>query len=295
MSAPDAARAPRRLPQAPQRYGTIVVVGGGCYGAYYVRQLARAARAGAIVADRVVVVDRDPTCRVARGGWDARPGDPADAPDATGLDARGAPPEHHDGAGTGGAHHHLPALVIELAEWTAFFGAWLGAAAAGEGGAGDAIVPSPLMPHLMYDWLRDRAQARWPGREVVTRPLPRAPSTPWERAAPDGTHYVSFAEWMCPINCIEPERCPHTRGPRSWSLTRAVGDYARALADEGTPVAGPVLLHCAHRAWGVGMFDVAAVLEGDRLVAEAGARGPASVLVGTVSHCHGALNLLHLG
>ena len=292
MSAPDAARAPRRLPQAPQRYGTIVVVGGGCYGAYYVRQLARAARAGAIVADRVVVVDRDPACRVARDGWDARPGDTADV---NGVDARGAPPEHHDGAGTGGEHHPLPALVIELAEWTAFFDAWLGAAAAGEGGAGDAIVPSPLMPHLMYDWLRDRARARWPGRDVDTRALPRAPSIPWERAAPDGTHYASFAEWMCPINCVEPALCPHTRGPRWWSLTRAVGDYARALADEGTPVAGPVLLHCAHRAWGVGMFDVAAVLAGDRLVAEAGARGPASVLVATVSHCHGALNLLRLG
>ena len=53
------------LPLAPaQRYGTIVVVGGGCYGSYYVRQLGRAARAGALTAERVLVVDRDPACRV---------------------------------------------------------------------------------------------------------------------------------------------------------------------------------------------------------------------------------------
>ena len=52
-------------PAAPQRYATIVVVGGGCYGGYYVRQLDRAARAGALEAERVVVVDRDPACAVA--------------------------------------------------------------------------------------------------------------------------------------------------------------------------------------------------------------------------------------
>ncbi|HMA04027.1 MAG TPA: hypothetical protein VKP02_16795, partial [Gemmatimonadaceae bacterium] len=55
------------LPLAPpQRYGTVVVVGGGCYGSYYVRQLGRASHAGALSAERVLVVDRDPACRVAR-------------------------------------------------------------------------------------------------------------------------------------------------------------------------------------------------------------------------------------
>ena len=49
-----------------QRYGTIIVVGGGCYGSYYVRQLGRAAAAGAIACKRLVVVDRDPECRVGR-------------------------------------------------------------------------------------------------------------------------------------------------------------------------------------------------------------------------------------
>jgi hypothetical protein len=41
---------------------------------------------------------------------------------------------------------------------------------------------------------------------------------------------------------------------------------------------------------------VAAVQEGDRLVAEAGARPEElDVVVGTVSGCHGAVSLLHLG
>jgi hypothetical protein len=44
------------------------------------------------------------------------------------------------------------------------------------------------------------------------------------------------------------------------------------------------------------MLDVAAVLAGDSLVREAGGTGhPVDVLVGTISSCHGAVNLLHLG
>jgi hypothetical protein len=62
------------------------------------------------------------------------------------------------------------------------------------------------------------------------------------------------------------------------------------------PTAGPVLFICQHRVFGVGMFDVSAVLAGDAAVATAGAPGsPVDVLVGTISSCHGAVNLLHLG
>ena len=57
-----------------------------------------------------------------------------------------------------------------------------------------------------------------------------------------------------------------------------------------------MLFVCRHRVYGVGMFDVAAVLGGDAVVARAGAAGtPVDVLVGTVSACHGAVSLLHLG
>src|SRR5215210_128458 len=61
---------------AGRSYGTIVVVGGGCYGSYYVRQLSRAAEAGALTWERLVVVDRDPNCRVARARASALAGGP---------------------------------------------------------------------------------------------------------------------------------------------------------------------------------------------------------------------------
>lgn len=244
------------------RYGTIVIVGGGCYGSYYLRQLGRARTAGKLAYDRLLVVDHDPACRLA------------------------AESERLAEAGA--------ALVTE--PWTTFFARYLAAAAREPAAAaGDAIVPSPLMPHLLYEWLADRARDRWPERDVATVPLDRAPDTPWQRASPDGTHYVSFAEWMCPVNCIEPARCPATRGPRSWTMPAAMASYVAAEKGSGRPLVGPVVFHCSHRAYGVGMIDTDVAVAADRLIGEAGALGPARVLVSTVSHCHGAVNVLSIG
>lgn len=235
-------------------HGTIVVVGGGCYGAYYVRQLGRARAAGALSWDRLVVVDRDPSCRVAREG---------------GV---------------------VPGLVVEVADWASWFDAYL----TGAPGGRDAIVPSPLMPHLMAEWIARRIGERAGTGPVAPVALPRVPSLPWARAGTDGTQYVSAAEWTCPVNCIEPATCPAIGGPRTWSLPRHVRAWVAAEREAGRTVAGPVVLHCAHRAFGVGMFDTAAVLAGDVAAMEASARGAPHLLVATVSHCHGALALLPL-
>ena len=73
-------------------------------------------------------------------------------------------------------------------------------------------------------------------------------------------------------------------------------ELAERLRASGRPVSGPALFVCKHQVFGVGMFSAEAVRAGDRLVEEAGASGePAEVLVGTISSCHGALNVLHLG
>jgi hypothetical protein len=248
--------------RAVQEFGLIVVVGGGCYGGYYLRQLGRAQRAGALSWAQLRIVDREPRCAVTV------------AAPTTGL----------------------PPFTLEVARWEDFFARYLDAAAdAPERHVHDAIVPSPLMPHLLAGWLLGRARTRWPSRHVGSAALESAPAVPWQRAGADDTHYVSFAEWMCPINCIEPARCPHTRTERHWSLPSALRTYAESERAAGRALEGPFVFHCAHRAYGVGMVDVADVLAADRAIAERGARGAAAFLVGTASHCHGALQRIVVG
>jgi hypothetical protein len=249
--------------RTPLTFGRIVIVGGGCYGSWYAGQLARAAERGALVAREVVVVDRNPQCTVANRMRDGQ--------------------------------YSSIALRLETTTWDAYLASWL--AMGSSALANDALVPSPLMPQVLLDWLIARARSRWPDREVGVRPLQRAPDMPWERAAPDGRHYVSFATWTCPVNCIEPARCPATRGARDWSMPPSLIRYVEADAEanaSGTPMRGPVIFHCVHRTYGVGMIDAAAIAAADESIAEWGASGPMAVLVGTVSHCHGALGLLDI-
>lgn len=238
----------------------IAIIGGGCYGSFYVRQLERAREKGAVTYRRLVVVDRHAGCQMARelGERDDR------------------------------------RLVV--AEWGEFLDQWLSGVRDPGGPSGqDAIVPSPLMPHLMYEWLVRRARARWPDRGVTQRPLLDEAGTPYDMLAPDGTRYVSFADWICPTHCVEPALCPAIRAPRTWEMADALATLRERL-DRRSPTAGPVLFQCRHRAYGVGMFDAAAVQAGDEAVTVAGGSGAElDVLVGTISSCHGAASLLHLG
>lgn len=238
----------------------VVIVGGGCYGSFYAGQLERARARGRAIYRRLLIVDRNPACQAGR---------------ELGED-------------------ETRQLVTQ--EWGDFFDTYLGGGPTPPSGSPpDAIVPSPLMPHLMYEWLVRRARDRWPGRLIETRPVRLGPGTPYDTSAPDGTRYISFADWTCPTHCIEPAICPVIRAPRTWEMADAMESLARRLGD-AHPTAGPVLFVCEHRVFGVGMFDVSAVLAGDAVVERAG-RGPSpvDVLVGTVSSCHGAASLLHLG
>lgn len=237
----------------PVRFRDVVIVGGGCYGTFYARQLSLAREKGKAEFHRLLIVDQNPECQFAH---------------ELGVD-------------------DWRELVVE--DWSRFFDRYLSEVSPGD--LPDVIVPSPLMPHLMYQWLERQAVARWPGRQVTTQPLASSVGTPYDRLAPDGTRYVSFADWLCPTHCIEPAICPVTRAPRTWEMADTLAALTQRLS-----ATGPVLLRCEHQVFGVGTFSVAEVLAGDRMVQQAGSDGgPADILVGTISSCHGAVNLLHLG
>lgn len=239
----------------------VIVVGGGCYGTFYAAQLAKAKEKGKAEFRAVVVVDHDPKCRARQ--------ELGEAPDRK----------------------------VVTSEWGAYFDQFLGVARRSLAlEPQDYIVPSPHMPHLMFEWVLRRARQRWPRRAIAVTPVPGALGTPYDRTAADHTRYVSFADWICPTHCIEPAVCPAIGRPRSWEMGEAVTALATRLQAAGQRVFGPALFVCRHHVFGVGTFAVDAVLEGDWIVATAGARPePATVLVGTISSCHGALNLLTLG
>ena len=232
----------------------VVIIGGGCYGTFYAGQLAKAEAKGLARFRTVILVDRNPQCRARR--------ELPEGPDRRYVEA----------------------------DWDGFFDSYLSDATDRNG---DYIVPSPHMPHLMFDWLVRRAKARFAGRPVEVTPVGEGVGTPYDRVGRDGTRFVSFADWICPTHCVEPALCPAIGAPRTWEMSSAVETLARRL---DPPVHGPALFVCRHHVFGVGTFSVESVLEGDRIVAAAGSGGSeARVLVGTISSCHGALSMLTIG
>lgn len=236
------------------RLGEIVIIGGGCYGSFYLEQLIKAREAGAVEWRRLLVIDRDPACQVARES-SLRQG-----------------------------------CELVASEWGEFLDGWL---VAGDRGDADRLVPSPLMPHLMAEWLLRRASEAWPDRHVALVPADRPAGTPFEFLNDrDGVRYLSHADWTCPVHCIEPATCPVIKAPRKWEMGDTVTRWTVEQARR-QPTAGPVLFTCRHLTHGVGMYPVtqgfAALRELARLV---DGHGRGDLVVGSISACHGAVALL---
>jgi hypothetical protein len=228
---------------ASLRVPGFIVIGGGEAGAVYVRQLLRAAAAGKLKTDRIVVVDRDPGC-------------------AASLfeDRR---------------------VRLDTADWSEWLEDRLDAS-----GPDDHLVPYHWAPHLLLTWLEGHA-ARAGARTVRVPAPPRG--LPFEAATETGDRALSYAAWICPPTCIEPALCPHTRGPKDWSL---VGDLENPGKDSA--VDDRIVFRCLHLVYGVGTIPVADVLAArDRIVA--GLRfGPRRYLVATSSHCHALATVLEV-
>lgn len=233
----------------------VAIIGGGCYGSFYAGQLEAARRKGALEVRRILVVDRDPACLSSE---------------------------------TSGRE-------VIVVDWADFLREFLDAPPPPPGAPDDAVVPSPLMPHLMASWLCATAEHRWPGR-AISLVSPEEPlGTPYDTIGPDGTRYVSFADWICPTHCIEPMVCPMIRAPRTWEMGEALAEYTEGIATR-RPTAGLALFTTRHHVYGVGMFGAAEIRASRATVFSAGsAHDAVDVVVGTISACHGAVSILRIG
>jgi hypothetical protein len=170
-----------------------------------------------------------------------------------------------------------PAVVFERDTWDAWLDRELVAQPAGA-----HLVPYHWAPHLLSGWLSRQLEAD--GATVSSAGVPPALGTPYESETPAGDRVLSYATWPCPPSCIEPELCPHTRGPRDWSLTGRLRSAPERVS-----------FPCLHLVWGVGTIPLQDVLAAREALRARVRRGEAfEVEVGTASHCHGLLARLRV-
>jgi hypothetical protein len=171
---------------------------------------------------------------------------------------------------------------LDVADWSEWLDAHLEAA-----GADDHLVPYHWAPHLLFTWLE--RQAAGAGARALRRTGLPPRGLPYEGTTSDGDRALSYAAWICPPTCIEPALCPHTRGPKDWSL---VGDLERPRMDDA--VDDRIVFPCLHLVYGVGTIPVRDVLAArDRLIAGLSG-GKRRYLVATSSHCHALATVLEV-
>ena len=164
---------------------------------------------------------------------------------------------------------------LDVASWEDWLVANLSNAA-----PGDHLVPYHWAPHVLLDWLAadlSRHGLFLKRTFDLSEPPARPPVL---RETKAGDLAMSYAEWLCPPACIEPALCPHTRGPKSWSLAT---DLAKAPHSFVFP--------CLHLAYGVGTIPVFAIFSVRDHLVDALRRGDVDaktpIWIGSASHCHG--------
>jgi hypothetical protein len=150
------------------------------------------------------------------------------------------------------------------------------------------FVPYHWAPHLLEAWIAEEVRragaAVEPGGPLGARGLP------FERTTAAGDRAMSYASWPCPPMCIEPALCPHTRGPRDWSLA---ADLERLGPSD--PADEALVLRTLHLAYGVGTIPVREIHAArDRVLAAARGGRPRTFSVATASHCHALASTLRV-
>jgi len=147
-------------------------------------------------------------------------------------------------------------------------------------GMGDHLVPYHWAPHVLLDWLgADLSRHGLTLRRAASLEEPPV-CPPVLRETKAGDLALSYAEWLCPPACIEPALCPHTRGPKSWSLAGELAKGPRSF-----------VFPCLHLAYGVGTIPLSAIFGVRDHLVEAVRRGEvgpeAPAWIASASHCHG--------
>ncbi len=176
-----------------------------------------------------------------------------------------------------------PRVELVTAEWADWLDRHLGGL-----GPADHFVPYHWAPHLLSDWLL--RQVNQAGATASRGGEIPSHAVPVERTTTGGDRALSYATWTCPPTCIEPALCPHTRGPKDWSLCRDLESNR-----EGDPFDARIVFRCLHLVWGVGTVPVSRILDVRNQLLAGLRQGPRRYLVATSSHCHALATVLQVG
>ena len=234
----------------------FLVIGGGCYGTYYCRQLLRGAVKLGL--EKITVVDHQVDCQVRREIADPR--------------IEHLTTDWHD--------FLLPYFHEQVARRRS--GVELT----------DHYVPPCIGPHFLFELFETELKRECPTVQLTHPPFGSPVGTPLDMKLADGNRALSFAEWICPHSCIEPRLCPVIRQEKAWDMGEHLSGY---FEEYGLKVDTYHLLPCRHLAMGVGPIPMQLIVD-EYLQFSSRMLQPGRHLaaLATISSCHGLVGLMEV-
>ena len=170
----------------------IIIIGGGCFGTFYTRELLKAKEEGQLDYSHLIIVDKNAGCQVVK--------------------------EIHD-----------PLAQIVPMEWAAYLKKYASNHFNNDSQEvlADLMVPSHWAPHLLGEMLFHRIQndSDLPALRIEKMKFSKKIGPPYEKILANDDHAVSFATWECPSHCIEPKKCPTTKDDRDWEMGECLQSF----------------------------------------------------------------------
>lgn len=153
-------------------------------------------------------------------------------------------------------------------------------------GPADLLIPDHTAPHVLFQLFIDLLQKE--GKKVEVLPFTENLGTPYRKNFDSGVCAVSYATWMCPVDCDEPAICPHTQSARTW-------DFLKRFAEFKPQDASIHPFHAQQLAYGVAQIPAMQIKNEWRKLQSAIQGDPKhSFIVATFSHCHGIVGKAQL-
>lgn len=147
------------------------------------------------------------------------------------------------------------------------------------------IIPDHTAPHVLFKvFLALLADHNY---QAQIMPFTQDLHLPFQKTLDSGICAVSYATWVCPLDCQEPDICPAIENDRSWNFN----DFFKKLE---LPSTSKHLFACDQLVYGVCGIPLATILQEWQCLKnkiKTPSSPPHKFMVATFSKCHGILGV----
>lgn len=158
----------------------------------------------------------------------------------------------------------------------------------------DLLIPDHTAPHVLFQVFCSlvKTDSQLKNASVEVLPFNTDLGLPFQKTFDSGISALSFAQWVCPLECTEPGICPKIEYTRTWDFNETFQFVKRT--EETNPDFLLNAFSCSQLVYGIASLSFADILrEWQRVITlyQKPSPNPLLFLVATFSRCHGIVGL----